>query len=191
MFEHYFQSVAVPENEWHYCTFYECCKRVPCARTRENRVVIQKNHDFKLSTPISKTIKYMVLYRADPVVQLEAYFRYRWCWKMKMADKPDYSDKKTRQALEAFVKKEKVYYDDFLNKWVYPSEPNRLRLTYDELVMHPIPSFRLILRRAGLEKFNTKDKGLEDIFRGFDAIDYRNRLDPETHRMLKSVFDSS
>lgn len=127
-------------KQFSYCEFYRCCRQTPCKYKRTDTINFYKNHDFLLDPtykdkPLQVNIniedneKYIVLYRKDPIEQLEAYYRYL---------KPEIS-------LFEFCKQKKEYYNAFIEKWVTPSLSNVFLLDYDTLIHDPYNSISRLL----------------------------------------------
>jgi len=112
--------------EYSYCEFYNCCYTIPCKKGS----IFQKNHDFDGNLPITSENKYLVLYRKDPILQLEAYARY-----MNMT-----SLEETCQ----FMCSKRKFYDRFVQKWCHHHHPNVLVFDYYELLASPVENMKTI-----------------------------------------------
>jgi hypothetical protein len=123
-----------------YCEFYLSCQQIPC---KDNCYII-KNHDFELRVnvpnaikthiPIDNDKKYLVMYRRDPILQLEAFFRY---------ENPDADND-----LEKFVQyyKDNIgYYNAFVEKWINNDCDNILKVEYYDFVNEPLQHITSIL----------------------------------------------
>lgn len=119
--------------EYSYCEYYTCCKSFPCKKGS----VFLKNHDFPHSTPrvpISPENKYLVLYRKDPILQLEAIARYH--------------NKKTLPDMVSVMKDRRPMYDQFVEKWCRrpDHEPNILVFDYYELLASPVEHMKTVFQ---------------------------------------------
>lgn len=103
--------------EFSYCEFYTCCKSTPCAKGK----IFQKNHDFSGKLEIKCDQKYIVLYRADPILQLEAYYRYSCL------------EAYSKEELLKFYNNKIKYYTTFKNKWTSTKYENVLPIEYYDL----------------------------------------------------------
>lgn len=84
----------------------ECnCDLLPC----KSQCKFKKTHDFNLDIPIRAEDRYLVLYRSDPVDQMEAF--YRWTSKM------DCVSSSNAIAFAKFAKMRMRYYRAFISKW--------------------------------------------------------------------------
>lgn len=157
-----------------YCEYYNHCRQVPC---NENRI-FQKNHDFGLNLSIDKNCKYLVLYRSNMIEQLESYFRYHNFERTVLPDLStiagkdkliNYDDKKK---LFNFIKKEKNYYFNFLEKWVFNDLKNILKIDYDKLIENPYEFCKII-------KFFYEDdnsKKIVEEFLKFEKIEKKHEI---------------
>lgn len=111
--------------DYSYCGYYDCCNSIPCKFEK----MVSKNHDFDLNLKINKDIKYISLYREDPIINLEAYYRFG----LKHSGKEyKYED------LILFINQSYKYYNNFINKWVLNKHDNILKVEYYELVNNPV-----------------------------------------------------
>lgn len=153
------------DKEYSYCSYYDegCCKTIPCS----NGKLFVKNHDFKgyINIDPDPNTKYLVLYRADKLDQLEAWFRFKYCDKQKVESsglqsrpKPDYNKPEVFEALCNFVDERKDYYDSFVDKWVNTPHDNVLCLKYKYLVHNTVDASQKMLEffNPG-ETFNSDD----------------------------------
>lgn len=133
-----------------YCEFYgtntdvACgCEQTPCI----NNCVIQKQHDFELNgVEQNKSDIYLVLYRRDPIEQLEAHFRYDYYKQQGKVSGPfenvskhkiDYNDEDMIDKCIKFMNEFKDYYYSFVDKWVHKSQSNILSIDYSSFVSSP------------------------------------------------------
>lgn len=91
----------------------------------------QKNHDFDLVTPVLEDRKYIVQIR-DPVDAIESWFHMAlrttsFCG----SGLPQHAQWK------AFCSDKMIYYAKFVNKWVFNHVPNRLIVSYYDLLHRP------------------------------------------------------
>ena len=107
----------------------EChgCRKIPC----ENGCLFQKNHDLWLKRKKGRVLnqndgdKYLVLYRANPVKQMEAYFRYE-------CDVPEVTQE-NYEKFQKFFSNNITYYRRFIDKWVC-NKPNIHVIEYYNLL---------------------------------------------------------
>lgn len=117
------------DMEYSYCEFYSCCRTFPCKKD----ALFLKNHDLDGKVPITPENKYLVLYRKDPLLQLEAYARYK--------------NKTSMEQVVNFIHHHKKSYDRFVMKWCSTTTTsNILVVDYYELLASPIESTRAIFR---------------------------------------------
>lgn len=124
-----------------YCDFYTSCQQIPC----KDDCYIIKNHDFELRQNVSDAIKthipiesdrkYVVMYRRDPILQLEAFFRY---------ENPD--DCNDLEKLVQYYKDNIHYYNAFVDKWVKNDCENILKIEYYDFVNEPVKYTQTILK---------------------------------------------
>jgi hypothetical protein len=114
--------------EYSYCDFYNCCYSIPCKKGS----IFQKNHDFDENISITSENKYLVLYRKDPILQLEAYARYM--------------NTTSFEGMCHFMCSKWHSYDRFVQKWCHShSEPsNILVFDYYELLASPVENLKTI-----------------------------------------------
>lgn len=105
--------------EFSYCEYYTCCKEFPCAHNCQ----IMKNHDFDLSLQSIPDFTYIVMYRDNPIEQLEAWYRFNIGSQTYNIDD-----------CLTFIKGHSLYYTAFLKKWV---DQCQLAITYDALIDNP------------------------------------------------------
>jgi len=117
--------------DYSYCEFYGCCSKIPC----EKGYMFQKNHDFNSDLPIIKNLKYVVMYRKDVILQLEAYYRFSI---KKTPEKYNYN------SLLEFIKMQKPYYDKFVEKWINNKNENILKLEYYDYISNPVKYSRML-----------------------------------------------
>jgi hypothetical protein len=121
--------------DYSYCEYYKCCNSTPCKKGS----IFQKNHDFEIEKDkgmiINNESKYLVLFRKDPILQLESYYRYILSNKNSNSEKYisevssyEYDD------LLKFVKSKLPYYNKFLEKWINNDKDNILKVEYYELI---------------------------------------------------------
>ena len=88
----------------------------------------------------------MVLYRTDPIEQLEAHFRYHYYKQRGKASGPfkniskhkiDYNDEGMIDECINFMNRFKNYYYAFVDKWVHKSQSNILAIDYSSFVSSP------------------------------------------------------
>jgi hypothetical protein len=91
--------------------------------------MFQKNHDFDTNLPITKNEKYVVMYRKDVILQLEAYYRFSI---KKNPENYNYN------SLLEFIKMQKPYYDKFVDKWINNNNENILKLEYYDYIGNPV-----------------------------------------------------
>jgi len=166
-----------------YCEYYTCCKKTPC----ELESNVQKNHDFSLEFPINENWKYVILYRKDPILQLEACSRY-----MNI----DNTDEKIE-----FIKEKWWYYDEFVKKWCCDPKSNILVFDYYDLLENPTLNFKLIFSHFFPEA-QIIDSVFENITSEYFSIDDGNRnfytssihppkkMDQELYNQLKEMLNN-
>ena len=119
--------------EYSFCEYYKCCKSIPCKFNK----IICKHHDRDLDYKILPSEKYVVLYRDDMILQIEAYYRYNI--KLKNIQKYELN------TLIEFIKGKTKYYYDFKDKWVHKSYDNVLKIEYYDLVTNTVECINKII----------------------------------------------
>uniref|UniRef100_A0A6C0HZS2 Sulfotransferase domain-containing protein n=1 Tax=viral metagenome TaxID=1070528 RepID=A0A6C0HZS2_9ZZZZ len=115
-----------------YCEYYSCCNTIPCSKG----CLFQKVHDFKKDIEIDMTKKYIVLYRKDPILQMEAFYRFEKI--LKKNQQYNYDD------LKKFIKQTYPYYNYFINKWVNNDNENILKIEFYDLINTPFDNLKKI-----------------------------------------------
>jgi hypothetical protein len=165
-----------------YCEFYNhntpsdiigasysnICTKPDCNNDQSS--LITKSHDFALNynclinewkQPISINSyqKYIVLYRDNAIIQLEAWYRH-----CKNSDNPDYTD---YTDFPVFYKSNINYYKAFREKWVDTKYYNVLAISYETLVNNPTQVILSILRVIYPNTFNASSidnlKNINDV----------------------------
>lgn len=165
---------------YQFCEYYSCCKTVPCCK--ESNFI--KNHDFHDKYIILNDQKYIVLYRKDMILQLEAFYRNKI---KRFNEKYDIDD------LKIFYKNQKNYYSCFVKKWVENENPNIMKIEYYNLIENPIEYVRQIFQLI-YPGFLLNDAILEKIpIMEFEAhhsknkIQVINTLDTEIYNTLRDL----
>lgn len=118
---------------YQFCEYYSCCKTVPCCKESN----FTKNHDFHDDYIILDDQKYVVLYRKDMILQLEAFYRNKI---KRFNEKYDIDD------LKLFYKNQKNYYLRFVKKWVENENQNIMKIEYYDLIENPVEYVRQIFQ---------------------------------------------
>ena len=118
--------------EYSFCEYYKCCMSVPCKLNK----IISKNHDFDNKYSILSNEKYVVLYRDDMILQLEAFYRY-----IIKRDKLKYN----YNELIGFIQRKRHYYNNFKSKWIDKSYDNVLKIEYYDLVTNTVECINKIM----------------------------------------------
>lgn len=122
---------------FHWCEYYtpeDCCKQIPCVRPD---VCLQKNHDFKLETPITERHPYIVQYR-NPVMSAISDLEL-----LQSRHKGTYSP----QYWYAYALQRRNFWVSFLRKW-FVEAPNAevVYVPYEEFMAAPLLSLTRIVR---------------------------------------------
>lgn len=159
-----------------YCEYYNCCNSVPCLKN----CVYQKNHDFDLNLSIKITDKYLVLYRKDPILQLEA------CYRNHIFDiiKKEY----IYEDLLQYIIEKFDYYKKFIEKWTQDqNKKNIFCMTYEDIIQDPINNYQKIFNFFYPDiSINTTifQQLTEQTFHG-SKIKLLNKLDDKIYQKLK------
>ncbi|WP_462159431.1 hypothetical protein [Pseudoalteromonas sp. GB56] len=121
-------------EEAHYCEAHNpenCCKTNPCKKPFNaqvnNKYMIQKSHDFKLSDDKSPSATYIVQHRS-PMTRIQSNFELA----LKSSNGV-YTD--TFDSFKKFAIKDAKYSVEFYNKWFDPNDGlNKVFVLYDNLV---------------------------------------------------------
>lgn len=181
-----------------YCEFYgtntnvACgCRQTPCI----NDCVIQKQHDFNDSVEQNKSDIYLVLYRTDPIEQLEAHFRYDYYKQQGKASGPfnnvskhkiDYNDEGMIDKCIHFINTWRDFYYAFIDKWVRKSQSNILAIDYNSFVGGPKEYTTKILDHYFPDlKFDNEivKKAIHDL-----NIEYKNLIPDFVYQKLRNSF---
>ena len=158
------------------CEFYGCCRSIPCKYGK----VIMKNHDFDLNLAFPRSDKVIVLYRKDPILQLEAYYRFENRHRniQKVTQFKDFRN---------FYYKNITYYRRFVNKWVREDVPWK-SFDYDSYVKHPFETLKSILEYLWPEiKF--LDENIQKVIDEI-GISYKHFIDEEYYTKLQASLSS-
>ena len=173
--------------DYSYCEYYNCCKSTPCSKKN----LFQKNHDFGLENggkvvSIDNNSKYLVLYRKDPILQLESYYRF-------ILSKYDTSLSYNYDDLLKFVKGKLPYYNNFIKKWVNNDDSNILKVEYYEIINNVFDSSQKIFNHFYPEitidesklneinniEFYSSDKN------NLGKVGLKNTINPDIYESLK------
>jgi hypothetical protein len=136
---HFLESVlkAYWGAELRYCAFYDepgCCKLVPCAQRRGERVIYQKNHDWASSVPLGlDDVRYLVQYRHPVPAALSD-------WERTQRERldprgPDY--RRSRAAHAWYLANKAWYFRRFHDKWLAAPVPGAILIEYDRFRADP------------------------------------------------------
>lgn len=165
-----------------YCEFYRCCNTVPCCKG----YLFQKVHDFEMNIEIDKTKKYIVLYRKDPILQMEAFYRFNKI--LRANQQYNYDD------LKQFIIEVYPYYNYFINKWVNNDNENILKIEFYDLINTPLDKLKKIFSHLfpdlkyneiifkEILKVEFKDNEISDLNSTIKQI---NHMDDEIYNKLK------
>ena len=174
------------------CSYYNHCNSTPC---REGKF-FQKNHDFNGRLNITNKSKYLVLYRRDLILQLEAHFRFENKWYRgpkqkgsKYGQPPNYNNNTDLERLISFIKSRRCGYQTFIDKWVTPKMENCLPLEYYDIVKDPENSAIKIFNFFN-EDANIKDKDIiESVKQRETKIQLQNTLDENLYNKIKNKLE--
>lgn len=164
------------------CLFYKCCKEVPCAVGGN----FCKNHDLDMGYTIKNDAKYIVLYRKDIVLQLEAQYRNI----IKRAKRNYKVEVLRRTCLD-----KKPYYVNFVRKWVMNKSSNIHKIEYYDLVNNPKEVItklfgflypNLVLNETIINAIPEMEFTAHGVTSKIRLI---NKMDPELYKTLKNLID--
>lgn len=90
----------------------------------------QKNHDFDLKWPITDDRRYLVQTR-DPIDAIESWFHLEQRMGKTGATRPEY------EVWRNYIAGKLDYWRGFVDKWIYSYIPNRLVVSYADLLHRP------------------------------------------------------
>ncbi len=134
-------------EQFSYCTTYgksrrDCCKKIPCIEVDKSldnsHIFMQKNHDFKLKSPLLQDYKYIIQYR-HPIPRAMSNFE------LFIKNGDDIKKRNTKLKFYNFLNNEADYYIGFYQKYIESKFPNILLLKYEDLVDRPEESFRKVI----------------------------------------------
>ncbi len=138
---------SLHDYSYSYCEYYGCCQTAPC---RYNKL-LQKHHDGQLKFPQGLG-RYVALYRADAILQIDALYRYDNSSKHGEYDQlihPDetwWQSEKYIRSLVALVNRDFGFHRRFISRWVSNSDPTILSMEYYDFVKQPKINTRKILK---------------------------------------------
>jgi hypothetical protein len=193
-----------------YCEFYnhntpegiisykppQGCTDEPC-EANIRAPLITKSHDFALDVncptqewkepiPIISYQKYIVIYRDDPIIQMEAYYRFS-----KKLNYPDYNyQDDTYEDFQSFYKTNIDYYKAFREKWIDTKYYNVFPIRYETLINNPTETLLSILRVIYPNTFNRIDdiniKIINEVIQQND-IKYKHILTKFKYNKLRNM----
>ena len=140
----------------HYCSIYETNQDLTLESNKETN--FQKNHDFDLQTQIKEDRKYIVQIR-EPIDIIESTYHLQRRVGI-IEDIPNYESwrKASLDILE--------YCHGFMKKWIYTFIPNRLVITYNDLLLRPTNVMTSIIQHV-TGKVEINDKKLQGALSKF------------------------
>lgn len=167
------EYISINHNlPYQYCEFYNCCRTVPCAKKSN----FMKNHDFDNDYTILPKEKYIVLFRKDIVLQLEAFYRFH----IKANSLPyNIND------LKSFCKSNIDYYKKFIQKWLNNDNENILKIEYYDLVENPKDYMRKIINYL-YPDIELKEIVLENMVNQL-KIEVKHTLDPTIYKEILKI----
>jgi hypothetical protein len=174
--------------EYSYCEFYNCCQQSPC---RDGKL-LQGTHDFDLRLdPGDRRV--FVLYRQDPVLQMDAW--YRWHMGKKRGEynhiletEADWwvGDEYVR-GLRHYLLLRRDYYQGFVRKWSQSESELVDALDYHELVRQPSQGIKKVLMHLFAGSASTfQDDTLPDL----DHVRRRNTMPEALHRQMLEYWNN-
>lgn len=129
---------------WAYCEFYgggdECCHTIPCVQPfqplLQNRLFLQKSHDFQFTDPLDQSGAYIVQYR-HPIPRLQSNYDHN----RQITGHSDTWDYFVR-----FAEAETTYFIRFWDKWLRTPHSHTFALVYEELMGDPMDAMKRLLR---------------------------------------------
>lgn len=182
--------------KYSYCEYYSCCQSIPCKKES----LFQKNHDFGIENgkeivKINNESKYLVLFRKDPILQLESYYRYILSNSNSNSEKYisevssyEYDD------LLKFVKSKLPYYNKFLEKWINNDKDNILKVEYYELVNNVEDTSQRIfnhfypevkIEQSKLDEISNIEFYTFSKKRNLGKVKIKNTINPNIYESLK------
>ena len=172
--------------KYSYCEYYSCCKSIPC----KQESLFQKNHDFGIENgkeivEINNESKYLALFRKDPILQLESYYRFV----LSKHDNTSYN----YDDLLKFVKGKLPYYNNFIKKWVNNDDSNILKVEYYEIINNVFDSSQKIFNhfypeitidKYKLNKINNIEFYSSDK-NNLGKVGLKNTINPDIYESLK------
>lgn len=167
----------VSEEPFTFCEYYTDCKQVNCQCGAKFR----KNHDYAIDPdcrdpqynepiPIMSECKYIVMYREDPVEQLEAWYRYVELEKYDI-----------RKCI-LWCKAKLPYYTAFIKKWVTPQRSNVFVIEYGKFCGEG--GLDTLKRTATFLGHNVVESRIQRVLE-VEPVGKRNSIEPSTHDLLK------
>lgn len=165
-------------EQYTYCEFYNCCNNFPC----KNNSLVTKNHDYTLNLKINQKLKYVIQYRKDPILQLDAYFRHT----LKNKEKLDYDNPIYYSKLLSFIIGNIKYYKQFTKKWIIKNDNFFIIEYYDFVNNYSDILFNLFIW-LNLIKEDSKDYFLAfiEFYTKNHKIELKNSLEESIYQKVK------
>ena len=174
--------------DYSYCNYYRCCNNTPCKKGS----IFQKNHDFGIENvkelvEINNESKYLVLFRKDPILQLESYYRF-------VLSKHDINTSYNYDDLLKFVKGKLPYYNNFIKKWVNNEYNNILKVEYYELINNVVDTSQrifnhfypeIIIDKYKLDNINNIEFYSGSTERNLGKVELKNTINSDVYNLLK------
>ena len=190
LYEHYYGNLNHnnPEEykQFAVCDYHKCCMKVPCKWGKS----VQKNHDFDLKTiEICPSKKYLVLYRKDYILSLEACFRFKY---RNVVSDFDYKKNKVLllSLIRFIINNRNKYYNVFVRKYGLDKivendlNSNICAFDYYDLIDKPYDTLTFIAKFFFGNKFS--DTQLDSFISDYqNRIKIRNSLDNGIYQYIK------
>lgn len=174
------------------------CTNKPCVYDS----MLMKSHDFALNpncaikewkteVPIQPASKYIVIYRKDPVIQLEAWYRHYRAFLIG-EENYDPSSETYDDFISSFFIPNIEYINAFYKKWVFSSYDNCYKFYYEDIIESPRSSLIDILHVVypQYEKLIQNDVVIDQIIQSHNVA-FKHKIPSETHIKLKTAIQQT
>jgi hypothetical protein len=174
----------------HYFNFYKDSPEIreynPDLSCNNPTPIVYRSHDFDGNADPNTISKMIILYRSNPIEQIDAYMRFVYCEKSELKI-TNHTACHATDRLYSYdeVKIKYILYKRFINKWVLTPRKNSLVIDYRQLIENPVNTLSLIQTYL----FGNADNALSEKIAHEMCIERKHSISQEQYDNLKGIFE--